>query len=61
MSLYISKEELEVLYKEMFPQDEKPSDDILEQAVDDYNGRLDNFANELVDMVCHDIQDGSFE
>lgn len=61
MSLYLSKDELEIIFKENYPNDEKPSDEILELAVDDFNGRLDNFADELVDDICIGIREGEFD
>lgn len=61
MSLYLSKDEMEIIYKENYPSDDKPSDEILERAVDDFNGRLDNFADELVDDICIGIREGEFD
>lgn len=61
MSLYLSKDELEIIFKENYPNDDKPSDEILELAVDDFNGRLDNFADELVDDICIGIREGEFD
>jgi hypothetical protein len=57
--LYITKEELALIYKEN-NEGEELSDTALNNAVSDYNGRLDNFADALVETILEGITQGDY-
>ncbi len=59
MSLYITEDELKLIYHDAFSQD--VSESVLVQAVSDYNGRMDNFADDLVDVIIHNINEGVYD
>jgi hypothetical protein len=58
--LYITKEELALIYKEN-NEGEELSDTELNNAVSDYNGRLDNFADALVEEILEGITQGEYK
>jgi hypothetical protein len=58
--LYITKEELALVYKEN-NEGEELSDKELDNAVSDYNGRLDNFADALVEEILEGITQGEYK
>lgn len=50
---YITKEELSLIFKEVYEEKEL-TETILENAVSDFNGRLDNFMASLLEDVLAD-------
>ena len=58
--LYITKEELALVYKEN-NEGEELSDKELDNAVSDYNGRLDNFADALFEEILEGITQGEYK
>ena len=59
MSLYITKEELALIWSDR--HEEPLTDTVLDKAVDDYNGRLDNIADMLVEDIISGIEDGTYD
>lgn len=59
-SLYINKDELIFLYNDHF-KGEVASDKELDRAVEEYNGRMDNFAEELIGSVLDDLYEGIYK
>ena len=58
--LYITNEELALIYKEN-NEGEEISGKELDNAVNDYNGRLDNFADALVEEILEGITQGDYK
>lgn len=58
--LYITKEELAHLYK-TYHEGEELSSQELEEAVLDYNGRLDNFADALLEEILEEAREGNYK
>jgi hypothetical protein len=58
--LYITKEELADLYK-TYHEGEELSSQELEEAVSDYNGRLDNFADALLEEILEEAREGNYK
>lgn len=58
--LYITREELALIYKEN-NEGKELSDKELDNAVSDYNGRLDNFADTLVQEILEGINEGDYK
>ena len=58
--LYITKEELASIYADN-NEGEQISDKELDNAVSDYNGRLDNFADALCEEILEGITQGEYK
>jgi hypothetical protein len=58
--LYITKEELAHLYK-TYHEGKELSNQELEEAVSDYNGRLDNFADALLEEILEEAREGNYK
>jgi hypothetical protein len=58
--LYITNEELALIYKEN-NEGKELSNKELNNAVEDYNGRLDNFADALVEEILEGITQGDYK
>ena len=58
--LYITKEDFTKFYKTHHEGEELSSQEI-EEAVSDYNGRLDNFADSLLEQVLEDAREGNYK
>ena len=59
MSHYLDKEEMKRFYSDNYS--DEVSDDILLQAVAEFNGRLDNYADELLNDIIDNIKEGVYE
>ena len=57
--LYITKEELALCYRSN-NNGEELSDKELDNAVSDYNGRLDNFADALLEEILEGSKSGDY-
>lgn len=58
--LYITNEELALIYKAN-NDNEEISGKELDNAVSDYNGRLDNFADALCEEILEGITQGAYK
>ena len=58
--LYITKEELALIYADN-NEGKQLSDKELDNAVSDYNGRFDNFADALVEEILEGITQGEYK
>jgi hypothetical protein len=58
--LYITKEELALIYADN-NEGQQLSDKELDNAVSDYNGRLDNFADALCEEILESITQGDYK
>mgnify|MGYP003344074117 CR=1 FL=1 len=59
MSHYLDIDEMRQFYADNY--DEKVSDYILGEAVAEFNGRLDNYADELLNDIIDNIKEGIYE
>jgi hypothetical protein len=60
MNAHTTAEELKQAYAEKY-EGETLSDFELQNAVSDYNGRVDNFLNALFEEVLEDAREGGFK
>jgi hypothetical protein len=58
--LYITKEELGMCYRSN-NEGKDLTDIALDNAVDDYNGRLDNFADALLEEILEGANSGDYD
>ena len=49
------------LFESEFEEEELPTEDELSSAIDEIQGRVDNFYNEIVDEVLTRLREGDFK
>lgn len=57
----MSKADLLWLFEEEFKEVELPTEDELTSAIDEIQGRTDNFYNEVVDEVLEQLREGKYK